>query len=215
LEKVFRHTYATFNLVELLQPNSIYHIYNHGNGDENIFRTDENYRFFLDKFRKYIYPAASIFAYNLLQNHFHWLLRIKSEAELQEAFPNFKTLEKPEQQEQFISKQFSNFFSSYTQAFNQVNKRMGSLFVKNFRRELIESDEQFQNTFIYIQLNAVKHGFVKHEMDWNWSSCAAYSKPGMKTLIDVDGAIKFFGDLKNLHHCMTERRDAILNWNYE
>jgi len=92
---------------------------------------------------------------------------------------------------------------------------MGSLFVKNLKRELIESDLQFQNTFLYIQLNAVKHGFVKHEMDWNWSSCSAYSKPGVKTLIDVDGAIKFFGDFENLHHCMNERRAFILNLNYE
>ena len=92
---------------------------------------------------------------------------------------------------------------------------MGSLFVKNFKRELMESDLQFQNTFLYIQLNAVKHGFVKHELDWSWSSCSAYSKPGVKTLIDVDGAVKFFGDFENLRHCMNKRRDFILNLNYE
>src|SRR6188768_1031722 len=137
--------------MEVLNPDSIYHIFNHANGDENIFRTDENYQFFLAKFRKYIYPVASIFAYNLLQNHFHWLLRIRSGAELQQAFPKFKALEKPAHQNQFVSKQFSNFFSSYAQAYNKVNNRMGSLFVKNFKRELIESDLQFQNTFLYIQ----------------------------------------------------------------
>ena len=92
---------------------------------------------------------------------------------------------------------------------------MGSLFVKNFKRELIETDLQFQNTFLYIQLNAVKHGFVQHEMDWNWSSCSAYSKRGIKTLIDVDRAIKFFGDFENLRHCMNERREFILNLNYD
>lgn len=32
--------------MEALRPNCIYHIFNHANGDENIFRTEENYRFF-------------------------------------------------------------------------------------------------------------------------------------------------------------------------
>ena len=39
------------------------------------------------------------------------------------AFPKFKTLEK------LISKQFSNFFSCYTQAFNKQQQRKGSLFI--------------------------------------------------------------------------------------
>src|ERR1700759_1510602 len=161
--------------MEPLIPNSIYHIYNHANGSENLFRTSGNYNFFLEKFKKHIYPVASTFAYNLLPNHFHWLLQIRSEQEIEKTFPKFKTLEKLELQTHFISKQFSNFFCAYTQAFNKVNYRMGSLFVKNFKRELIKSDSQFQNAFLYVQLNVVKHKFVRDEMEWNWSSCTAYS----------------------------------------
>ncbi len=36
--------------MELGQP---YHIYNHANGTENIFRVEENYRFFLRQYVKY------------------------------------------------------------------------------------------------------------------------------------------------------------------
>ncbi|MEP7128776.1 MAG: transposase [Chitinophagales bacterium] len=198
-----------------LRPGSIYHIFNHANGDDNIFRTEENYRFFLEKFKQHIYPVASVFAYNLLPNHFHWLLQIRREEELKHAFAKFNMLKKPEEQYQFVSKQFSNFFSSYTQSFNKVNDRMGSLFVKNFKRERIVSEVHFQNTFLYIYLNAVKHGFVENEMDWRWSSCSAYSKRGMKTLIDVEGAIRFFGSFENLHFRLNKRRKFFLNLNYE
>ena len=54
-----------------------YHIYNHANGDDNIFREQDNYRFFLEKYVKYINPVADTFAYCLMRNHFHLMVRIK------------------------------------------------------------------------------------------------------------------------------------------
>lgn len=201
--------------MEPLLPDYIYHIYNRAIGSENIFREEENYRFFLNKFKQHLYPLTSVYTYNLLQNHFHFLLKIRDRAELDKAFSKFKTLEKLDQQEQFISKQFSNFFSSYAQSYNKMYRRTGSLFIKNFKREIVVTRNQFQNTFGYIQLNAVKHGFVKHEEDWNWSSCAAYRRPGIKTLIDVEGAISFFGSFEKLHHFIKQKRVALLSMNFE
>ena len=61
---------------------TIYHVYNHGNGEDLIFREVENYRFFLKRFKTYINPIAKIYAYCLMPNHFHFLLKIRSEAEL-------------------------------------------------------------------------------------------------------------------------------------
>jgi REP element-mobilizing transposase RayT len=198
-----------------LFPGSIYHICNHANGNENIFATEENYRFFLQKFKQYIYPVASLYAYCLLPNHFHWLLKVREVETLNQIFSSRNRLSKKTDQRSLISKQFSNFFSAYAQSFNIANNRMGSLFMKNFKRELIESELQFQNTFLYIQLNAVKHGFVQHEKDWRWSSCSAYFKEGIKTMIDIEGALYYFGDLSNMNYCMKERRELILSLNYE
>ena len=42
---------------------SFYHIYNHANGSENLFRSDENYYFFLKRWGKYIEPVAETYAY--------------------------------------------------------------------------------------------------------------------------------------------------------
>lgn len=71
---------------EPFEPDTIYHVYNHGNGNELIFRESENYRFFLKQFKIYISHIAWIYAYCLMPNHFHFLLRIKSEDILVEHF---------------------------------------------------------------------------------------------------------------------------------
>ena len=42
------------NKLEVLQPDTFYHIYNRANGSEKLFITDENYVFFLRKYKEYI-----------------------------------------------------------------------------------------------------------------------------------------------------------------
>jgi putative transposase len=74
-----------------LQPETYYHVYNHSNGDDNIFRESENYRFFLQQYKKYIYPAASTLAYCLMPNHFHLLVRIRSEEEIRKNYNSSST----------------------------------------------------------------------------------------------------------------------------
>jgi len=54
-----------------LEVEKCYHIYNHAVGNENLFRCDENYRYFLKKYAEHISPIADTFAYCLMPNHFH------------------------------------------------------------------------------------------------------------------------------------------------
>lgn len=65
--------------MEILEPGFYYHIYNHANGRENLFCSDENYRFFISRYKKHIAPIADIFAYCLMPNHIHFLVRVKEE----------------------------------------------------------------------------------------------------------------------------------------
>ncbi len=65
-----------------MQPERFYHVYNHANGEENLFRQEENYHYFLKLWTKYIEPIADTFAYCLMPNHFHSLIRIKSRIDL-------------------------------------------------------------------------------------------------------------------------------------
>ena len=196
--------------MEKLQPNCSYHIFNHANGFENIFIEDENYRFFLDKYQQYILPIAETYAYCLLPNHFHLVVRIRRKEVIEEVYRNFKSTNfskvpnfgKVENSgkveitdniiEQFISKQFANLFSCYTQSFNKVNKRRGSLFLKNFRREPIENKAYFLNAVIYTHRNPVHHAFCDRYTDWSYTSFCEI-KERNSHMIEVDKLLRMFG----------------------
>jgi len=64
-----------------LQPGVFYHIYNRGTNREDIFIEGRNYDYFMQLYIKYIEPVVETYAYCLLKNHFHLLVRVKEEAD--------------------------------------------------------------------------------------------------------------------------------------
>ena len=66
-----------------LRYETTYHLYNRGNNGETIFRQDENCRYFLKQYLKHFHPIAETFAYCLLPNHFHFVVRIRAQAEIE------------------------------------------------------------------------------------------------------------------------------------
>ena len=150
-----------------MEPGKTYHIYTHANGFENLFQSQENYRYFLRRYEHFIPCVADTLAWCLMPNHIHFLARIKTEEEIEQAFGKFETFQKLERR---VSKQFANLFSSYTQAYNKMYSRRGSLFIHSFKRKEITSDSYLTNIIFYIHTNAMLHGFVKEFEAWPWSS---------------------------------------------
>ena len=74
-----------------LYKDNVYHIYNRGNGKEKIFYKNENYLYFLNHYEKYVSEFADTFAFCLLPNHFHMLIKVKCNdpETIAEAFRNF------------------------------------------------------------------------------------------------------------------------------
>jgi REP element-mobilizing transposase RayT len=199
--------------MELLKPTQAYHIYNHANGSELLFKEKQNYKFFLDKYRKYISPVADTHVYCLMPNHFHILVRIKREEDIISAFNGsfarkYNRLMPVEEKENlvslFASKQFSNLFSSYTQAFNKTYDRMGSLFMKNFKRKIIEDDRHYKETVIYIHLNPVHHDFVNTPYEWPYSSYGILLS-GKETWLKKDEVINSFDNVSSFETAHQER----------
>ena len=71
-----------------MEPGKSYHLYTHANGFENLFQSEENYRYFLRRYEHFIPSVADTLCYCLMPNHIHFLIRIKTEAEVESAFSN-------------------------------------------------------------------------------------------------------------------------------
>ncbi len=164
--------------MQKLQPDHIYHIYNHANGYDLLFRKEENYYYFLEKWKKYILPIADTYAYCLMPNHFHFLIRIKERKVLLNLnLRGLRNLEGLDDKiSSYLSQQFSNLFNGYTKAINKRYNRYGSLFCPRFKRKLIDSESYLYNVLAYIHQNPVWHGFVPREEDWTFSSWHEYYK---------------------------------------
>jgi REP element-mobilizing transposase RayT len=193
-----------------LIPGHLYHIFNHSNGSELLFRERKNYYFFLKKYELYIDPIVNTYAYCLMPNHFHFLVAIKPENIIDSQLSKtsfFKSIEHARNNKRaqtikslFISKQFANLFSSYTQSYNKVYVRMGSLFMKNFKRKIINTEMQLKRTIIYIHLNPLHHGFVDRPEKWLFSSYNKIIEDSNKW-IDGKSVLELFEDLENFKSC--------------
>ena len=151
-----------------LENGNYYHIYNRGNNGIDVFFDSESYYHFLRLFDKYITPIAETYAWCLLKNHFHILVYIKLDNEIDYSTLEYSTVEKPKVLDP--SKQFGHLFNAYTQAINKKFNRTGALFEKPFERKQITSEKYLQNVIYYIHNNPVQHGFVKQMSLYPWSS---------------------------------------------
>jgi len=59
-----------------------YHVFNRSNNKEKIFYNDDNYRFFLQKFDKYLSEYLEVYVFCLLPTHFHFLVKVKGSKDL-------------------------------------------------------------------------------------------------------------------------------------
>ncbi|HUN23466.1 MAG TPA: hypothetical protein PK299_10090 [Anaerolineales bacterium] len=180
-----------------LLPGVYYHIYNRGNNREDLFIEKRNYRYFLALYSKHIEPIADTFAYCLLKNHFHCLVRIKSEVEVTPTAPHHPAVSPTAKPKPFRPHQnFANLFNAYAKAINRAYGRTGSLFEERFGRIAVTNSRYFQTLIQYIHHNPQKHGFVADFREWEWSSYATLCSTG-ETELKREDVLHFFGGLSH------------------
>lgn len=182
-----------------LEPDKYYHIYNHGNANDDLFLEEKNYTYFLTRFYQYTNSVSETFAYCLLPNHFHFLIKIKSEKELEKVYlkkyPK-QNLQSLEYLTANTSRQFSNFFNAYAKAFNKIYNRRGALFIDAFGRKEVKDKNYLIKLVHYIHYNPVHHGFVNKIEDWIFSSYNLIIS-GTDPNIRRKDVINWFEDLDN------------------
>jgi putative transposase len=152
--------------------NGYYHIYNRGNGKQDIFLGEKDYKVFIFRLRENLFPelirqynqskparyrrqalpdgAFSLVTYCLMPNHFHLLVRQNSQLPVTE-----------------LLKKVCVGYSKY---FNKSHGRVGALFEHKFRAVKVDSDSYLLWLSAYIHQNPKVAGLVKDLKDWSYSS---------------------------------------------
>lgn len=142
-----------------------YHIYNRGAGKAKIFLNDGNYQYLLHLMKEYDQKyGATIIAYCLMPNHYHFLLRQETEEPL--------------------SKFMQVLFNSYVQGLNTQQGRTGTLFEGRFKHKCVEKWEYLIVLCRYIHRNPVKAGLASKPEDWAYSNYREWSRLRDGALVD-------------------------------
>ena len=194
--------------LEKFEPDSYYHIVNHAVGTENLFRSDENYLYFLQKYAQYAPSVCRTLCYCLMPNHIHFLIRTNNEETLRK-HPKFKG-----DFHKLIMQHISNLLNSYAKAYNKKYDRKGALWIDYTKRFKIQSDSYLTAVINYIHQNPVKHGFTKKLDDWTHSSYYSHlsAKP---TLLSRDEVLQWFGGFDEYTDFHNKNTTTLLDeWEY-
>jgi len=132
-----------------------------------LFSNLGNYEFFLIKWDKYVLNYIDIYAYALIPNHFHFLVKVKSISQFNRKSISNYTPNK------YLEIQFKKLFSSYALAYNNQQNRNGNLFTKRFKRVSIDSEKYLTTLIHYIHHNPIHHGLTDNYNKWPFTSYSA------------------------------------------
>jgi REP element-mobilizing transposase RayT len=103
-----------------VSPGAIYHVLSRGNERRDIFTGDADRRMFLDTIGEMAERfEIDIFAYVLMNNHYHLLMRTRRAN---------------------LSKSMQWFGVTYTKRFNLLNSHSGHLFQGRFKSMIVQND---------------------------------------------------------------------------
>lgn len=173
-----------------LLPGYPYHIYNRGLDKQTTFLEARQYFSFLELMKKYFPQAYDVYAYCLLPNHFHILLRVMNSNNKKPHLP------------------LSHMINAYTQKFNRPLQRNGALFERPFKRKKIINDQYFWQLTCYIHHNPYHHKIGNYK-DYPWSSYNAFlsSKPTYINRKRVIAAFDSRDDFISMHEQELDLRD--------
>jgi REP element-mobilizing transposase RayT len=173
--------------------NTFYHIYNRGNNGENLFYRPENYGYFLQRFDHYLSDYLKLYAFCLLPNHFHLLVKVADADALPEEkrrlAPDTGQITPPDR---IISEQFRRFFLGYSKSINAQEGRTGSLFAKPFKRKPVLSETYFTRLVYCIHANPAVHGIFDNFMKYPYSSYHRILDPKL-TKLRKQEVLQWFG----------------------
>ncbi len=152
----------------------VYHVFTRGNEKMRIYKDVSDRKFFLKllgiALQKYKFE---LYAYVLMSNHYHLLIKPGPEAALSKIM-------------QYIN-------GRYAARFNWKYDRVGHVFEKRYSNPAVEESDYLLETVRYIHLNPVRKGMVKAPEDFEWSSHNEYIGRQKTGIINSDFILGKFG----------------------
>lgn len=145
--------------------NRIYHVMLRGINRQQIFYDKGDYQYFTKLLERYKEPCGyELYAYCLMGNHVHLLIREGEETSLGDVFRHIG--------------------SAFVYWYNIKYERAGHLFQDRYKSEAVENDAYLLTVFRYILLNPVKAGLCADVEQYPYSSAGEYLK-GEKGITDT------------------------------
>ena len=166
----------------------IYHIMLRGINGQVIFEDEEDNLKFLETLKNYkAVSGYKLFAYCLMSNHIHLLLRVEKED---------------------LDLIIKRIAGSYVYWYNWKYKRNGHLFQDRFKSEPVEDDAYFLTVIRYIHQNPIKAGLSKTIDDYKFSSYNEYIINS--NLVDTDFCLGIIDKEQFIDFNMEESQDVCL-----
>ena len=173
----------------------LYHIIFRGINKQHLFEESSDY----EKMKRILMVLKEeigfeIYAYCLMSNHVHILLKEKEPMD--------------------ISAIMKRLLTNYVRWYNVKYDRVGTLIANRYKSEPVEVDEYFLCLIRYIHQNPVKAGIVDRAEDYRWSSYREYTSSKIElvnrefvfSMMSKD-AFKEFNELEE--NCIFEVSDKI------
>lgn len=138
-----------------------------------IFADDWDRRLFLSVISELrLEMPFTLFAYCLMPNHFHLVIRIGQ-------IP--------------LSRILQRLLTRYVLTFNNRHAHAGHLFQARYKAIVCIDDSYLLRLVSYVHENPVRSGLVVRGDDWRWSSSRAYSQRQVTTLVDPETLPRVLG----------------------
>lgn len=150
----------------------IYHVILRGINRQDIFEDELDYRFFVKTLEEVkAISEFELYAYCLMPNHIHLLLRVGGEP---------------------LDQVFRRIGTRFVYWYNGKYNRVGHLFQDRFRSEPVDNENYFCTVLRYIIWNPAKAGLERCPGNYPWSSYNDY-KNRTDGLTDIDFAVQMLG----------------------
>lgn len=158
----------------LLLSQTFYHIMTRGNNRHKVFRSDNDYQYFLELITRYKADHPfDLYHYSLMPNHTHMLVKTNKASD-------FST---------FMKKLNLAYFHHYRRNYDWI----GHFWQDRFKSQPVGKDEYFIECGKYIELNPVRAGIVEKPEDYPYSSYRYYVYGDNDLLITEDLLYELLG----------------------